>query len=61
VQPNQAQETTIEHLTSAYKQKQGIDEDDPVTLMFDGERLRPMDTIGDTEIEDMDSLEVHLK
>ncbi|KAF2657323.1 hypothetical protein K491DRAFT_626748 [Lophiostoma macrostomum CBS 122681] len=54
-------DTTIEHLTFAYKQRQKIAEGDPVTLMFDGERLRPMDTIGDTEIEDMDSLEVHLR
>lgn len=29
--------------------------------MWDGERLKPMDTIEDVEIEDMDAIEVHFK
>jgi hypothetical protein len=29
--------------------------------MFDGERLEPTDVIADSEIEDMDVIEVHIK
>jgi hypothetical protein len=45
----------------AYKQRYEIPESQPITLMFDGERLSPMDTIADTDIESMDSIEVHFK
>jgi hypothetical protein len=54
-------DTTIEHLTSAYKDSNKVPNDQPVTLLFDGERLRPMDTIADTEIDDLDAIEVHFK
>ncbi|KAF2749480.1 hypothetical protein M011DRAFT_465923 [Sporormia fimetaria CBS 119925] len=54
-------ETTVEHLTEAYKQKNNIPRDQPVTLKFDGDRLRPMDTMTDTVVEDMDSIEVYFK
>jgi hypothetical protein len=33
----------------------------PVTLMFDGDRLKPMDTVEDADIDDMDVVEVHFK
>lgn len=29
--------------------------------MFDGERLRPMDTIEDAGVEDLESIEVYFK
>jgi hypothetical protein len=29
--------------------------------MFDGDRLDPNDTVGDSEIQDMDAVEVHIK
>jgi hypothetical protein len=29
--------------------------------MFDGERLMPLDTVADTDIEDMDAIEVLFK
>jgi hypothetical protein len=29
--------------------------------MFDGERLKPMDVVADSEIEDMDTIEVLFK
>jgi len=35
--------------------------DQPITLIWDGERLSPMDTIADTDLEDMDTIEVHFK
>ncbi|KAF2112379.1 ubiquitin-2 like Rad60 SUMO-like-domain-containing protein [Lophiotrema nucula] len=54
-------DTTIEHLTTAYKKSRKVADDEPVTLMFDGARLSPMDTITDAEIEDMDTIEVHFK
>jgi len=38
-----------------------IPKDTPVTLMFDGDRLRPMDTMVDADIGDEDSIEVHFK
>lgn len=56
-----SQGTTIEHLTEAYKQRNSIPPDQPITLMFDGDRLRPMDTVQDAGPEDMESLEVYFK
>jgi len=38
-----------------------IDKQQPLTLMFDGERLSPLDVIADSEIEDMDCIEVLFK
>lgn len=38
-----------------------IPKEQPVTLMFDGERLKPMDTVADIEVEDMDTIEVLFK
>ena len=55
------QETTFGHIADAYKQCRDIANSQPVTLMFDGDRLVPMDTIADSEVEDMDSIDVLLK
>lgn len=38
-----------------------IPDDKQITLMWDGEALEPGDVIKDTEIEDMESIEVHIK
>ncbi|KAH9860676.1 hypothetical protein J1614_012008 [Plenodomus biglobosus] len=54
-------DTTFEHITSAYKTKLKISKQQPITLTFDGERLSPLDTVADAEIEDMDSIEVQFK
>lgn len=54
-------DTTFEHITSAYKTKLKIPKQQPITLTFDGERLSPLDTVADAEIEDMDSIEVQFK
>ncbi|KAF2710285.1 hypothetical protein K504DRAFT_405319 [Pleomassaria siparia CBS 279.74] len=51
-------DTTVGHLTAAFKGKMAIPNDCPVTLMFDGERLKTLDTMLDAEIEDGDSIEV---
>ncbi|KAF2832238.1 hypothetical protein CC86DRAFT_280471 [Ophiobolus disseminans] len=50
--------TTFAHIASAYKLNRGVDESQPITLMFDGDRLAPMDIIADSELEDMDSIDV---
>lgn len=54
-------DTTIGHIAHAYKSSRDVEASQPITLMFDGQRLAPMDTIDDAEIEDMDSLEVVFK
>ncbi|KAF2185121.1 hypothetical protein K469DRAFT_632940 [Zopfia rhizophila CBS 207.26] len=54
-------DTTFEHLTSAYRSARKIPIDQPVTLYFDGDRLRTMDVVADSEIEDKDTIEVHFK
>ncbi|KAI8935771.1 hypothetical protein NX059_007291 [Plenodomus lindquistii] len=51
-------ETTFEHITSAYKTKNKVPKEQPVTLTFDGERLSPLDTVADADIEDMDAIDV---
>lgn len=52
------QDTTIETLVNAYRTGRSIAADATITILFDGDRLKPMDTIGETEIEDMDALDV---
>ncbi|KAF2630631.1 hypothetical protein BU25DRAFT_455723 [Macroventuria anomochaeta] len=54
-------DTTFEKLADAFRTTRKIAKTQPLTLMFDGERLSPMDTIQDTELEDMDSIDVLLK
>ncbi|KAJ4344725.1 uncharacterized protein N0V89_012469 [Didymosphaeria variabile] len=53
--------TEIGHLANAYKNGMKIPQSQPVTLMFDGDRLKPMDTVADADIDDMDVIEVHFK
>jgi hypothetical protein len=38
-----------------------ISQAQPITLMFDGDRLKPIDTVADADIDDMDVIEVHFK
>ncbi|ORY16229.1 ubiquitin-2 like Rad60 SUMO-like-domain-containing protein [Clohesyomyces aquaticus] len=54
-------DTTFEHLTMAYKKARGVAADASVTLVFDGDRLPVFDTVGASEVEDMDTIEVHIK
>ncbi|OAL06888.1 hypothetical protein IQ06DRAFT_311980 [Phaeosphaeriaceae sp. SRC1lsM3a] len=53
--------STFTHIAHAYKKARGVDESQPITLMFDGDRLVPMDTIAESEVEDMDSIDVLFK
>jgi len=54
-------DTTFEKLANAFRTSRKIAQTQPLTLTFDGERLPPMDTIADSELEDMDSIDVLLK
>lgn len=54
-------ETTFEKLADAFRTARNIAKTQPLTLMFDGDRLSPMDTVQDTELEDMDAIDVLLK
>ena len=38
-----------------------MSENQPITLMFDGERLKPFDTVADADMADMDAIEVHFR
>ncbi|OAG00557.1 uncharacterized protein CC84DRAFT_1129363 [Paraphaeosphaeria sporulosa] len=53
--------TEVSHMASAYKMAMKIPKEQPVTLMFDGDRLKPMDTVADIDVDDMDAIEVHFK
>lgn len=55
------QDTSFGHIAHAYKQQRDVDEAQPITLLFDGDRLSPIDTIAESEIEDMDSIDVLFK
>jgi hypothetical protein len=41
--------------------KRGVDDAQPLTLIWEGDRLSPMDTIEDLGIEDMDMIDVLFK
>ncbi|KAF2854791.1 hypothetical protein T440DRAFT_464930 [Plenodomus tracheiphilus IPT5] len=51
-------DTTFEHITSAYKTKLKVPKEQPITLVFDGDRLSPLDTVADAGIEDLDAIDV---
>ncbi|KAF2644279.1 hypothetical protein P280DRAFT_466934 [Massarina eburnea CBS 473.64] len=54
-------DTTVSQLTQSYKTSRHISADQPITLMFDDERLKPMDVVSDYDIEDEDSIDVYFK
>ncbi|KAF1942700.1 hypothetical protein EJ02DRAFT_421887 [Clathrospora elynae] len=53
--------STFGHIAHAYKLKAKVDKSQPITLMFDGERLLPMDEVSSQDFEDMDVIEVLFK
>ena len=53
--------TTIATLAVAFKRLKKLPADTVVELHWDGEVLAPDSTVEDAEIEDLDSLEVHIK
>ena len=54
------QTTTCERIIGAFRREYKLSEDTKLTLMFDGEELEPSQEVKDTEIEDLDNLEVHV-
>ena len=53
--------TTIDEMITTFRISRKVPEDVEISLFFDGERLEGDMAVKDTEIEDMDSLEVHIK
>ena len=56
-----AQSTTSERILAAFRREHKIDSDQDLVLTFDGETIEPEDSISQTEVEDMDNLEVHFR
>lgn len=54
-------ETTVQDLVRAFRKARTVADDVDVGLWFDGERLDEQATIEDADIDDMDTLEVHIK
>ncbi|KAF2156766.1 hypothetical protein K461DRAFT_263769 [Myriangium duriaei CBS 260.36] len=57
VRPN----TTCERIIGAFRRENKITPDRHLVLTFDGEAVEPEIQVKDTEIEDMDNLEVHVR
>nr|WNZ75794.1 hypothetical protein [Trichoderma harzianum] len=55
------QETTVETLIIGFRTQRSIGSDKDVGIWFDGERLEEHQTMEDAGIDDMDTLEVHVK
>ncbi|KAI8961422.1 hypothetical protein F5Y11DRAFT_326513 [Daldinia sp. FL1419] len=53
--------TTAAQLTKLYRRLENVPENKTIELRWDGEILEPDMTVEEAEIEDMDSLEVHIK
>ncbi|CAK7264416.1 hypothetical protein SEPCBS57363_001058 [Sporothrix epigloea] len=54
-------DTTIETLASAFRLQRKIASDKKVVIMWDGDELEGSLTVVEAEIEDMDSVEVHIR
>lgn len=54
-------ETTIDEMIETFRTQRKVPEEKEISLVFDGDKLDGDMTVKDTEIEDMDSLEVHIK
>ncbi|CAK7219896.1 hypothetical protein SBRCBS47491_004006 [Sporothrix bragantina] len=54
-------DTTIETLATAFRLQREIGPDKNVVIMWDGDELEGSMTVGEAEMEDMDSIEVHIR
>ncbi len=52
--------TTFEKMILAFREGKHIPQEKKITLHWDGEILEPFTTIGETELEDLDNVEVHI-
>ncbi|QDS72805.1 hypothetical protein FKW77_006525 [Venturia effusa] len=55
------EDTTFERIAHNFRRVHKVPDDKQITLMWDGEPLEPSNVVRDTEIEDMESIEVHIK
>lgn len=53
--------TTIERIIEAFRVTNDLPEEKVITLHFDGEKLEDSDEVGGTELDDMDTVEVHIQ
>lgn len=53
--------TTIQKIMDAFRREKNVPDEKDVTLHFDGDKLEPDDKVKDTELGDMDSVEVHIQ
>ncbi|GAB7343991.1 hypothetical protein MBLNU457_1923t1 [Dothideomycetes sp. NU457] len=52
--------TTCERIIAAFRREYRMSQDTKLTLMFDGDKLDASQEVEETEIEDMDCIEVHV-
>ena len=55
------QSTFVSKMINAFRTQNVISSEKEVNLMFDGEKLLPETAVGDTELSDMDTLDVFVK
>ncbi|KAF8863318.1 hypothetical protein BDZ45DRAFT_722447 [Acephala macrosclerotiorum] len=53
--------TTAERLADAFRDANDLGDEKTITLHLDGDELDPSDKVEDLDLEDMDTLEVHVK
>jgi hypothetical protein len=53
--------TTVARLIAVFRSQRNIGEEKAVALVFDGDRLASGSTAADNDLDDMDSIEVHIK
>lgn len=54
-------DTTVETLATAFRLQRGIEPDKTVAIMWDGDELEGSMTVGEAEMEDLDSVEVYIR
>ncbi|KAE9381628.1 hypothetical protein N431DRAFT_539233 [Stipitochalara longipes BDJ] len=52
--------TSVQKMIAAYRNARNVPEDQRIAVYFEGDELDPATEIGQTELEDMDLLEVHI-
>lgn len=53
--------TKIEQLISKFREEKGVSDGQEVSIHLDGDQLEPESTVEEAELEDKDSVEVHIK
>jgi hypothetical protein len=51
----------VQKLIDAFRQEKKIPDDKEISVHVDGDKLDPEDKIEDTELEDRDAVEVHIR